>query len=132
MFGERDQHAGRAEAALQAMMLVKALLQSTERPIRRGKSLDRGDGLAVRLYGEHQARAGAEPVDQHRTGTAHTVFASHMRAGQIDLVAKKVRQQQPRLDLTLNGLPADVKLNVREFPVLGTVSLRNGDTGELL
>ncbi len=37
-----------------------------------------------------------------------------------------------RLDLTLNGLPADVKLNVREFPVLGTVSLRNGDTGELL
>lgn len=37
-----------------------------------------------------------------------------------------------RLDLTLNGLPADLKLNVREFPVLGTVSLRNGDTGELL
>ena len=37
-----------------------------------------------------------------------------------------------RLDLTLNGLPADVKLNVREFPVLGTVTLRNGDTGELL
>ena len=28
--------------------------------------------------------------------------------------------------------PADVKLNVREFPVLGTVTLRNGDTGELL
>lgn len=37
-----------------------------------------------------------------------------------------------RLDLTLNGLPADVTLNVREFPVLGTVTLRNGDTGELL
>jgi hypothetical protein len=37
-----------------------------------------------------------------------------------------------RLDLTLNGLPADVKLNVREFPVLGVVALRNGDTGELL
>ncbi len=37
-----------------------------------------------------------------------------------------------RLDLTLNGLPADVKLNVREFPVLASVTLRNGDTGELL
>jgi hypothetical protein len=35
-------------------------------------------------------------------------------------------------DLTLNGLPADVKLNVREFPVLRTVTLVNGDTGELL
>ena len=37
-----------------------------------------------------------------------------------------------RLDLTLNGLPADVRLNVREFPVLRTVTLTNGDTGELL
>ncbi len=37
-----------------------------------------------------------------------------------------------RLDLTLNGLPADVRLDVREFPVLGVVTLRNGDTGELL
>ena len=37
-----------------------------------------------------------------------------------------------RLDLTLNGLPADVRLNVREFPVLGNVTLRNGDSGELL
>jgi hypothetical protein len=37
-----------------------------------------------------------------------------------------------RLDLTLNWLPADVRLNVREFPVLGVVTLRNGDTGKLL
>jgi hypothetical protein len=37
-----------------------------------------------------------------------------------------------RLDLTLNGLPADVKLGVREFPVLRSVVLRNGDTGELI
>jgi len=37
-----------------------------------------------------------------------------------------------RLDLTLNGLPADVKLGVREFPLLRSVVLRNGDTGELL
>lgn len=37
-----------------------------------------------------------------------------------------------RLDLTLNGLPSDVKLKVREFPVLGVVKLVDGDTGELL
>jgi hypothetical protein len=37
-----------------------------------------------------------------------------------------------RLDLTLNGLPADVKLNVREFPVLRHRDAPNGDTGELL
>ena len=37
-----------------------------------------------------------------------------------------------RLDLTINRLPADLRLDVREFPVLGAVTLRNGDTGELL
>lgn len=37
-----------------------------------------------------------------------------------------------RLDLTLAGLPADVKLGLRQFPVLGIVSIRNGDTGELV
>ncbi|RJS13754.1 t4-like baseplate wedge [Corallococcus sp. H22C18031201] len=37
-----------------------------------------------------------------------------------------------RMDLTLNGLPADVMLTVRELPVLGSVTLQDGDTGGLL
>ena len=32
-------------------------------------------------------------------------------------------------DLTINGLPADVRLDVREFPVLGSIKLIDGDTG---
>jgi len=35
-------------------------------------------------------------------------------------------------DLKLSGLPADVKLAIKEFPVLGTVTLVNGDTGGVL
>jgi hypothetical protein len=35
-------------------------------------------------------------------------------------------------DLKLNGLPADVKLGRKDFPVLRTVTLLNGDTGALL
>jgi len=35
-------------------------------------------------------------------------------------------------DLKLNGLPADVKLTIREFPVLGDVALIDGDTGSYL
>jgi hypothetical protein len=35
-------------------------------------------------------------------------------------------------DLTINGLPADVKLKLHELPVLGTVTLVNGDTGGLI
>ena len=32
-------------------------------------------------------------------------------------------------DLKLSGLPADVKLGIKEFPVLGTVTLIDGDSG---
>ena len=35
-------------------------------------------------------------------------------------------------DLKLNGLPADVTLAIREFPVLGTVTIVSGDTGAIL
>ena len=35
-------------------------------------------------------------------------------------------------DLKLAGLPADVRLAIKEFPVLGTVTLMNGDTGGVL
>ena len=35
-------------------------------------------------------------------------------------------------DLKLNGLPADVKLGIKEFPLLGTITLIDGDTGALL
>ena len=35
-------------------------------------------------------------------------------------------------DLKLNNLPADIRLAIKEFPVLGTVTLIDGDTGGLL
>jgi len=34
--------------------------------------------------------------------------------------------------LKLSGLPADVKLGLKEFPVLGTITLLNGETGSSL
>jgi len=37
-----------------------------------------------------------------------------------------------RGDLKLNGLPADIKLGIKEFPLLGNVTLIDGDTGGLL
>lgn len=35
-------------------------------------------------------------------------------------------------DLTINGFAADTRLDVREFPVLGSITLINGDSGGLL
>jgi len=36
------------------------------------------------------------------------------------------------LDVKLNGMPSDVKLGLKDFPVLRSVVLRGGDSGELL
>ena len=35
-------------------------------------------------------------------------------------------------DLKLNGLSADVRLGIREFPLLGNIALIDGDTGSYL
>jgi hypothetical protein len=35
-------------------------------------------------------------------------------------------------DLKLNGLAADIRLGTKEFPVLGTVTVLDGDTGQVL
>ncbi|MFI5301620.1 MAG: baseplate J/gp47 family protein [Polyangiales bacterium] len=35
-------------------------------------------------------------------------------------------------DLKINGLPADVQLGLKEFPILRTVTITSGDTGALL
>jgi len=35
-------------------------------------------------------------------------------------------------DLKLNGLPADIKLGIKEFPLLGNIALIDGDTGGLI
>ena len=35
-------------------------------------------------------------------------------------------------DLKLNGLPSDVKLARKDFPILRRITLVDGDTGELL
>jgi hypothetical protein len=37
-----------------------------------------------------------------------------------------------RNDLTLNGQPTDVRLAIKEFPILGSVVVTSGDSGEVL
>src|SRR6185312_3792671 len=63
--------------------------------------LDGLDAAAVGLHRKHAAGAGREPIEQDGAGAAHAVFAADMRAGQADLVADEVREQQPWLDSPL-------------------------------
>lgn len=67
----------------------------------RGQPFNSHDFMAIRLYGKDQAGAHGGAIEQDRTGAADTVLTAYMRAGQPQLVAKKVTQQQTRLHLAL-------------------------------
>ena len=90
------QHARRAEAALQAVVLAERLLQRVERR-RPRQPLDRRHLGAVGLHGEHQARARGLAVDQDRARAADAVLASDVRAGEPEVLAQEVREQLARL-----------------------------------
>ena len=104
--GQRDQHARRAEAALQAVIVDKGLLQNRQLAVGR-KALDRRHLAVVRLHRKHQARARRVAVDQHRAGAAHAVLAAEMRAGEVEFVAQEIGERQPRIDHACVGLAVD-------------------------
>jgi hypothetical protein len=99
----REQHAGRAEATLKAVVLVKSLLERVQRAVR-AKSLDREELHPVRLNGQHQARAGRLAVHEHGAGAAETVLAADVSPRQPEVFPEKVDQELSRLTATLPRL----------------------------
>src|SRR5947207_6167253 len=87
--GGLHDHPGRAEAALQAVLIPERLLEGMERGAIR-HAFDRRDLRAVRLQGEHRARLGALPVDVNCAGTAVARVAADVRAGQAEDVTQEV------------------------------------------
>ena len=98
---------GRAEAALQAMVLVEGLLQRMQLVGARRDAFDGEDLVAVRLHREHQAGARRQPVQEDGAGAAHAVLAAEMGAGQAELVADEVGEGDAHLDLFLVALAVD-------------------------
>jgi hypothetical protein len=89
------EHARRAEAALQAVVLDERLLQRVQFPVLALEPLDRGDGGAVGLHPEHQARPRGLPVDEHGAGTADPVLAPEMGTGEPAVLPQGVREGAP-------------------------------------
>src|SRR5262245_8738985 len=85
-------HAGRAEAALESVMLPERLLQRMQLAVRR-EALDRRDLAAVGLDREHGARLDRVPVQLDRAGAADGRVAADLRTGEAEAVAKEVDQQ---------------------------------------
>ena len=64
------------------------------------QSFDGRDLVTLDLHGERQARVDALAVDQHGAGSALTVVAAFLSAGQPDVVAPGVQERAARLQLS--------------------------------
>ena len=104
--GRLHDHARRAEAALEAVLVPERLLERVERRAV-GHALDRLDLGAVGLDGEHRARLGALAVDVDGARAAVAGVAADVRAGEAEVVAQEVDEQEPRLDVGLVRLAVD-------------------------
>jgi hypothetical protein len=57
--------------------------------------------MPVGLNGENQARAGWVTIEQNSASAAHAVLAADVGAGQAEIMAQEIAQQQTRLHLSL-------------------------------
>src|SRR5687767_7822418 len=103
---ERHEKARRAEAALQAVMLAKRLLQRIQR-VAIGEPFHRLDVAAVHLRGKEQTRANRRAIQDDRAGAAHAVLAAQMRPGQLEIVAQEVGERLAHFHRALVRAPVD-------------------------
>src|SRR5712692_4436179 len=94
------QHARGAEAALQTVLLGKALLHRMKLAALL-QALDRGDLRAVGLHGEHRARFDRVAVQHHGARSAMRGVAADVGSSHAKDFADKVHEQESRLDLRL-------------------------------
>ena len=94
--GAQD-HARRAEAALQAVHLAKAFLQRMQGAVGISHAFDGADIGAVRLHGEHGARLHRLAIEVDRAGAAMAGVTADMGSGEVQLLAQEVDQQGTRL-----------------------------------
>jgi len=80
--------------ALQGEVFQKNLLQRMACAILATQTFDGDDMGAIRLHREREARARGTTIHGNRAGAAHAVFAAQMRAGQMQMLAQKVRQRK--------------------------------------
>ncbi len=100
------QHARGAEAALQAVALHEALLERVELAAL-VQVLDGADGAAVGHGGQHGAALDRLAVHPQHARAAVGGVAAPVGAGQAQVVAHEVHEQQPGLDLAGHLGPVD-------------------------
>src|SRR3990172_796923 len=93
----REDHAGRAEAALEPVVLLERLLDRVQPSVLR-EPFDRRDRRAVRLDHEHRARLHGPSVEEDRARAAVARVAPHVGAREPELVPNEVHEEGARFD----------------------------------
>src|SRR2546428_694327 len=102
---DRGHHHSRgAEPALQAVLLVEALLDRMELPILL-ESLDRGDARLIHLHREEGAGLHRAAVEQDGACAAACGVAADVGPGHPEVLAEEVNEQRSRLDVDVVGGP---------------------------
>jgi Rrf2 family protein len=90
---DRHDHARRAVAALEGVLILERLLHRVEGAVRVAEALDRGDLAAVGLGGEDGARLHRDAVQCHRAGAALGGVTADVGAGEPEAVAQEVDEE---------------------------------------
>ena len=99
-------HSRRTEAALQAVLIPKSLLDGVELAVR-GEAFDDGEAVAIGLDGQQRTRLHGSTVEHHGAGAADGGFAADVGSGETGDIAQIVDEQQPGLDFGGVGLAVD-------------------------
>jgi hypothetical protein len=78
---ERHQEARGTKAALQRVLLAKCVLERMQLAVG-CQALNRRNLMAIRLNGEHEARANRLPVEENGAAAANSVLAAQVSAGE--------------------------------------------------
>src|SRR5712691_1702503 len=106
----RHDHARRAEAALEPVLLPEPLLDGVELAVL-GEALDGGDGGAVSLHGEERARLHRHAFHEDDAGAALARVAADVGARQTDDFSDVVDEKQSWLDFVAVRLAVDGDLD---------------------
>ena len=107
----RHDHARRAEAALQAVIVAERRLHRMQL-VALGEAFDGGDVGAVGLTDQHGAGLDRPAVDMHDAGAALAGVAADMGAGQAQMLAQQMDKQGAVLDIGRDRLAVHRQFDV--------------------
>ena len=123
----RQEHARRAESALQRVFLAERVLKMGESPAL-GQAFDRLDLRALGLDSEHQAATDEAAIHAHGARAAHTVLAADVRPHEPQLVAEEVDQVLPRLDVPRGRRSVHAQRHLHARPSMSLRTTRASST----